>query len=325
VQPRTIEWDAIPVQDVIIIGSGPAGATAGLYLGRAGYKPLIFHGQVAGGQLTLTHEVENFPTFRGTGTQLMKAIHRQANESGCEFVAEAIQSANLTLFPRQFLSDLGEPYRSRAVILATGAVPRFLGLESEKRLKNKGVSACAICDGVLFTGQDVAVVGGGDTAVTEALSLKKICDKVSLIHRKSSLTASTVMQAKLKDSGIDVYPSSEVVEIMGEEFVTGVKFRNLKTKELRTLKLSAVFIAIGRIPATDVFKHEIEVDSYGYFEKVGNTTATNVPGVFVAGDCADPMYRQAITSAGTGCQAALDAERWLIQNTVVKRPKVKPK
>ena len=304
-------WESVPVRNVIVVGSGPAGATAALYLARASYKPIVFHGRTAGGQLTMTTDVENFPTFKGTGPELVKAIEAQAREAGAIFVEDTVTSANLTLFPKRIQTEQGDRYCAKAVIIATGADAKYLGLPNETRLKNRGVSACATCDGPLFAGKDVVVVGGGDSAATEALTLSRICRTVTLLHRGASMSASAPMKAKLRESSVRVLGHTEVIDVLGEEFVTGVKVRRQTTNETYILVASAMFVAIGRKPATDIFKHEIQVDKHGYFVPIGRTTCTNVPGVFVAGDCADHVYRQAITSAGSGCQAALDAEHYL--------------
>jgi thioredoxin reductase (NADPH) len=316
---RLIDWPSLPVHDVIIVGSGPAGSTAALYLARAGYSPIVFHGHVAGGQLMMTHDVENFPAFSGTGPQLVRAIQSQAERAGAHFISDAISHASLILFPKQLTTDLHDGYRARAVVLATGANARFLGLKNEQRLRNRGVSACAVCDGPLYTNQSVAVVGGGDTAVSEALTLRRLCGHVTLITRGSNLTASLPMQTKFWQSGIDIVRDAEVTDVIGEDFVTGIQIRNVLTGGFRVINVAALFVAIGRIPATDVFKDEVEIDERGYFVRKGLTMETNVPGVFVAGDCADKMYRQAVTSAGTGCKAALDAEKWLIQQDETAR------
>ena len=305
-------WESVPLRDAVVVGSGPAGATAALYLARAGYKPVVFHGRTAGGQLTMTTDVENFPTFKGTGPELVKAIEAQAREAGAVFVEDTVTSANLTLFPKRIQTERGARYCAKAVIIATGADAKYLGLPNETRLKNRGVSACATCDGPLFAGKDVVVVGGGDSAATEALTLSRICRTVTLLHRGESMSASAPMKAKLRESSVRILGHAEVIDVLGEEFVTGVKVRRQTTNDTFILVASAMFVAIGRKPATDVFKHEVQVDKHGYFIPIGRTTRTNVPGVFVAGDCADHVYRQAITSAGSGCQAALDAEHFII-------------
>lgn len=314
-ETHQISWDEVPIQEVIIIGSGPAGSTAGIYLGRSGHKPLILHGQYAGGQLMMTSEVENFPTFKGTGTELSRAIHSQAQQSGAIFIEDEIASANLTSNPKRLIGFNGEKYRSKAVIIATGAKARYLGIQNEQKYLNRGVSACATCDGPLYKNQKVAVVGGGDSGVTEALILSKICSNVTLIHRSANLTASLPMRKKLSESNVTVIRRHTVVDVIGDEYVTGIQIKNVDTDEFFVLSVSALFVAIGRIPETSVFADEVGVDKQKYFVKrpsiYGESTATKIPGVFVAGDCADPVYRQAITSAGSGCQAALDVERYL--------------
>lgn len=322
-QPKEIDWDSLPVHDVIIIGSGPAGATAALYLARAGHTPIVFHGHVAGGQLTMTNEVENFPTFKGTGPELVRSIQQQAENAGAVFIEDTVREANFTLYPKRIMTEMGDGYITKAVIIATGANARYLGLTNEERLKNRGVSACATCDGPLFSGKDVVVVGGGDSAITEALTLNRICNSVTLLHRGEIPTASLPMRQKLEQTSVIVKGQTEVIDVLGDEYVNGVQIRDIVTGEISIISCSAMFVAIGRVPATDTFKNEIAVDSKGYFIKSGKTTESTVPGVFVAGDCADPMYRQAITSAGTGCQAALDAEKWLLKrDKMIHRPKV---
>ena len=302
------------VRDVIVIGSGPAGSTAALYLGRAGYRPIVFHGHVPGGQLTMTTDVENFPSFKGTGPELMDAIQNQAKNAGAVFIEDSVKYANLSVFPKIIVTESGNEYRTKAVVIATGANARYLGLKNEERLKNRGVSACATCDGPLFANKDVVVVGGGDSAATEALTLNRICRTVSLIHRGEEMTASLPMKRKLANSSVRVIRATEIVDVIGNTSVTGVKIRQSHTNQEFILMTSAMFVAIGRRPATDLFRNEIEVDNRGYFLHKGKTTETNIRGVFVAGDCADPMYRQAITSAGTGCQAALDVEHYLLSH-----------
>lgn len=322
-QQRDIEWDSLPVHDVIIIGSGPAGGTAALYLARSGHNPIVFHGHLAGGQLTMTNDVENFPTFKGTGPELVRSIQQQAEKAGAVFIEDTVSQAQLTLFPKRIVTEMGDGYLAKAVIIATGANARYLGLKNEQRLKNRGVSACATCDGPLFSGKDVIVVGGGDSAITEALTLNRICNSVTLLHRGETLTASLPMRMKLEETSVIVKGQVEVLDILGDEYVNGVQIQDLGTGEISIISCSAIFLAIGRIPATDTFKDEVDVDSKGYFIKPGKSTESTVSGVFVAGDCADPMYRQAITSAGTGCQAALDAEKWLAkQGKTQHRPKV---
>lgn len=312
-EPREIDWDSVRVDDVIILGSGPAGSTAALYLARAGYKPLVLQGGIPGGQLVYTSEIENFPGFKGTGPELVEKIKEQAEAVGARYEFATVSSVNLSVRPFELVTETNTGYKARALIIATGANARYLGIESEQRLRNRGVSACAVCDGALYTGKDVAVVGGGDTAIEEALHLAKMCKSVKLIHRRDQLRASKPMQKKLSESTVEVVWDSVVEEVIGENFVTGLKLKNLKTNTESVMNVDALFLAIGHVPATEVFDGQLERDREGYFVTHG-TPATKVPGVFVAGDCADKVFRQAITSAGTGCQAALLAEKFLMES-----------
>lgn len=306
---KVIDWNTVETYDAVILGSGPGGSTAALYLARAGYKPLVLHGDVPGGQLMKTTEIENFPGFKGTGPELVEKIQNQAKEAGTEYKIDKITNVSFDEYPYKLQSD-DNGYKARVIIIATGASAKYLGLESETRLINKGVSACAVCDGALYTGKDVAVVGGGDAAIEEALYLSKICKSVKLIHRRNELRASKPMKDKLKRSTVEVIWDSVVDEVIGKDFVEGVRIKNTKTGEKTELPISCLFVAIGHTPATSIFKGKIDMDQDGYIiSKPGQLT--NVQGVFVAGDCADRIFRQAITSAGTGCQAALSAERFL--------------
>jgi thioredoxin reductase (NADPH) len=309
---KPIVWEEVPVVDSVIIGSGPAGCAAAIYLGRAGYKPLVIQGHVLGGQLMYTSEIENYPGFKGTGPELMQLMQKQAEEAHATFVFEKIATVNFTIRPFRLTTESNTGIQARSVIIATGANARYLNIPSEQRLRNRGVSACAVCDGSLFTDQDVAIVGGGDCAIEEALYLSRICSSVKLIHRRDSLRASQSMQKKLFESKIELIWNSVVDEVLGEDFVNGVRLKNVKTGELVEHKIGALFIAIGHDPATEPFRNEtgLEFDTEGYFVTDG-TPRTGIPGIFVAGDCADKVFRQAITSAGTGCQAALLAERFL--------------
>lgn len=308
--PKEINWDEVPVIDVIILGSGPAGCTAALYAARAGYNTVVLHGDVPGGQLVYTTEVENFPSFNGTGPQLVDAMKEQAIRNGAKFLTDTIVKVNLSVFPRRLESYDGNGYKCRSLIIATGAKAKYLGLPSEERLKNRGVSACAICDGALYSNQDVAIVGGGDVAAEEALYLAKICRTVRLFHRRDELRASNPMKKRLAASKVQIIYDTVIDEVLGEDFVTGVQVKNVKTNELTNHTVSALFVAIGHFPETSIFEGQLDRDKGGYFITDG-TPRTKVPGVFVAGDCADKVYRQAITSAGTGCQAALLAEHYL--------------
>lgn len=298
---------------VLIIGSGPAGYTAAIYNARAGLEPLVIAGLNHGGQLMITTEVENYPGYPGgiTGPRMMEDFQRQAERFGTAIVFEDATRADFSARPfvvetesRRFTAD--------AVIVATGASARWLGLESEKRLQNKGVSACATCDGALFRGKPMAVVGGGDTAMEEALFLSRFATKVTLIHRRGELRASKIMRERLlANEKIDVAWHSVVDEVVGDEFVTGVRLRDVRDDSKRDLAVDALFVAIGHQPNTALFGDQLAKDAAGYLEVEAGTTRTSVEGVFACGDVADPTYRQAVTAAGTGCMAAIDAERWL--------------
>lgn len=311
---------------LIIIGSGPAGLTAAIYAARANLKPLCVEGfnaggLIPGGQLMFTTDVENYPGFaKGvTGQEMMLAFREQAERQGTEIITADVQRVDLS--ERPFKVWVGEDenvlHLAQALIIATGARANYLGLENEENLKNKGVSACAVCDGALFRGQDVVVVGGGDTAMEEAAYLSGLCRSVTLIHRRDELRASKVMQARvLKNEKIRVLLSHVVEDVLdvAQDHVTAVRVKNLRTGEVRTLDCAALFVAIGHTPMTDLFKGQLEAHPNGYLKVKAGSTYTSVPGVFAAGDVADWVYRQAVTAAGTGCMAALDAERWLAAN-----------
>lgn len=299
--------------DVVIVGSGPAGSTAALYISRAGFHPIVLHGETPGGQLTGTTDLENFPGWTGTGPELVEKIEQQATEAGAEYRYELITECDLTKSPFKLYTDAGTSYLARSLIICTGASAMYLGIPSEKKFMAKGVSGCATCDGPLYKGRDVFVIGGGDAAVEEALFLSHICKSVHLVHRRDELRASLPMKKKLEASTVQMVWNSVVEEILGTDKVTGIRIKNVKDGKVTDFQCDGVFVAIGHRPATDVFRKYIETDKAGYFVTHGSP-ATNVPGVFVAGDCADHVYRQAITSAGTGCQAALLAERWLNDN-----------
>ncbi len=303
------------MRDVIIIGSGPAGLTAALYTARANLKPLVIEGLQPGGQLTITSDVENFPGFPDgiQGPQLMDQMRSQAERFGSEHLYDMVTKVDFTARP--FKVWVGEDlYEAKTVILSTGASARWLGLPSEQRLQGRGVSACATCDGFFFRDQDIAVVGGGDTAMEEATFLTRFASKVTLIHRRDEFRGSQIMRERaLANEKIDVAWNSVVDEILGEDGVTGLRLKDTKTGELRELPVTGVFMAIGHDPNTEIFKGAVETDAEGYIV-VGKTTETNIPGVFAAGDVVDKRYRQAITAAGQGCAAALDAEKFLIEN-----------
>lgn len=298
---------------VLIIGSGPAGYTAAIYTARAGLEPLVLAGLTFGGQLMITTEVENYPGYPDgiTGPLMMEEFQKQAERFGTKIVFEDATRVDFSVRPFAVSTD-SKRYTADAVIVATGASARWLGLDSEKRLQNKGVSACATCDGALFRGKPMAVVGGGDTAMEEALFLSRFATRVTLVHRRGDLRASKIMQQRLlSNEKIEVAWHSAVDEVLGDEFVTGVRLRDLRDDSKRDLDLDAVFIAIGHQPNTALFGQQLSLDAAGYLKVAPGTTRTSVEGVFACGDVADPIYRQAVTAAGTGCMAAIDAERWL--------------
>jgi len=307
---KEINWSKVDVHEIVIIGSGPAGCTAALYSARSGLNPIVFHGHIPGGQLTLTTEVENYPGFSGTGSQLIQKMQSQSVQFGAKYLHESVIQANLTADPKMIITDENNGYLARTVIIATGANAKFLGLSNEERFRNRGLSACATCDGPLFKNQHVAVVGGGDTAAHEAIHLSKLCKSVKLIVRSNTLRASNVMKNQLNKANIAILYETEVIELIGGTFLTGIQTKNSKTGSLKNLEVSALFIAIGHDPATAPFKDQVFTDPKGFF--VTNGTKTNIPGVYVAGDCADKIFRQVSTSVGTGCQAAMLAEQYLI-------------
>ena len=308
-----IDWSKAKNVDVVIIGSGPAGSTAALYLARAGYSPVVLHGGTPGGQLTGTTELENFPGWKGTGPELVQKIEEQATAAGATYEYEIVTFADLTASPKKLATDADTCYLARSVIIATGANAMYLGLESEERLKQKGVSGCATCDGPLYKGKDVVVVGGGDAAAEEALFLSHICKSVKLVHRRDELRASLPMKKKVAASTIECVWDSVIVECLGTDKLTGLKIKNVKTEKITEVSCDALFVAIGHKPATEVFKGQLDMDPQGYIKTNGIPT-TSIEGVFACGDCADRVFRQAITSAGTGCQAALLSERWLMDH-----------
>ncbi|TDE21398.1 thioredoxin-disulfide reductase [Actinomadura sp. 6K520] len=302
------------VRNVIIIGSGPAGYTAAVYAARGDLKPLVFEGSVtAGGALMNTTDVENFPGFPDgiLGPDLMDNLRKQAERFGAELITDDVTEVDLTADPK--VVKVGdETYLARTVIVATGSGYRELGLPDEKRLSGRGVSWCATCDGFFFREQDIAVVGGGDTAMEEAIFLTKFARSVTVIHRRDQLRASKIMQERaFANEKIRFLWDSEVTGISGDDRVTGVAVRNTKTGEASALEVTGLFIAIGHDPRSELFAGQLETDTDGYLLVDAPTTKTKVPGVFACGDVVDHIYRQAVTAAGTGCAAAIDAERWL--------------
>jgi thioredoxin reductase (NADPH) len=305
---------------LLIIGSGPAGYTAAIYAARANLAPVLFQGLQAGGQLSITTDVENYPGFADViqGPWLMEQMAAQAAHCGAEIIADMIATVDFNQAPYRCVADSGDVFLADSVILATGAKARWLGLSSEEKFSGFGVSACATCDGFFFRGKPVAVVGGGNTAVEEANYLANLASKVTLIHRRDELRAEKVLQDRLlANPKIEVLWDHVVEEILGDEDplgVTGVRVKNVKTDEERSVDVDGVFIAIGHDPATSLVKGQIEMDEHGYVITKPDSTATNVPGVFAAGDVQDHIYRQAVTAAGTGCMAALEAEKYLAEH-----------
>ncbi|MBF0141594.1 MAG: thioredoxin-disulfide reductase [Magnetococcales bacterium] len=302
---------------IIIIGAGPAGYTAAIYAGRANLKPMIIQGMQPGGQLTITTEVDNFPGFEHgiQGPELMEKMRMQAERFDTEIISDSVTEVIMQQRPFQIKLDSGDIYTCDALIIATGASARWLGIPAEKRLSGYGVSACATCDGFFYKGQDVAVVGGGDTAVEEALFLTNFVSKVYLIHRRDALRAERVMQQKMEENKkITPVWNSVVEDILGEPGKGGVhaiRVKNVHNGAVTDIPVTGVFIAIGHNPNTAIFGNQLDKDDSGYLATKPDSTATNIPGVFAAGDVQDRHFRQAITAAGTGCMAALEAERYL--------------
>lgn len=300
----------------LIIGSGPAGYTAAIYASRADLKPVLYTGLTPGGQLTETTEVDNFPGYpKGvTGPELMEDLKAQAERFGTQVRFGLATKADLTANPKRIWIDETTEITADSVIISTGASAKWLGLENETRLRMNagGVSACAVCDGFFYRGQEVAIVGAGDTAAEEATYLSKLCKKVYMIVRKGEMRASKAMQHRVTTTeNIELVYNSETHDILGKDAVEGVVVKNNVTNELRTLNVTGFFVAIGHKPNTDIFKGQINMDELGYINVVPGSTKTNIEGVFAVGDCADKTYRQAITAAGSGCMGALDAERYL--------------
>lgn len=301
--------------DVVIIGSGPAGFTAALYAARADLNPLVFEGPEPGGQLMQTTDVDNFPGYpEGVmGPKMMDDFREQAKRFGADCRYGFVDNIDFDQRPYKLSVDEETTVFAKSIIIATGASAKWLGLESEQKMRGKGVSACATCDGAFFRNEHVVIVGGGDTAMEEATFLTKFASKVSVIHRREELRASKAMQKRaFNNEKIEFIWNSELVEVMGDNAVAGVKIRNIETGEVSTMDdVTGVFIAIGHKPNTDLFKDVLTMDDVGYIQTKGQSTETDLPGIFASGDAMDPIYRQAVTAAGTGCRAALDAERFL--------------
>jgi len=302
---------------VLIIGSGPAGYTAAVYAARALLKPIMVTGMEPGGQLTTTTDVENYPGFAEViqGPWLMEQMRDQAKAVGTEMIEDHISSVNLKSKPFEAIGDGGQKYTADSIIISTGAQARWLNLDSEQKFRGFGVSACATCDGFFFKDKTVAVVGGGNAAVEEAMFLTKFASKVKLIHRRNELRAEKMLQKKLMENKkIEIIWDSVVEEVIGDDDpknVKGLKIKNVKTNKVSDLKLDGLFIAIGHDPATQLFKDQLKMDEEGYLVTKSDSTETNIPGVFAAGDVKDKIFRQAVTAAGMGCMAALEAEKYL--------------
>ncbi|MGA8182619.1 MAG: thioredoxin-disulfide reductase [Terriglobia bacterium] len=309
------------MRNVVIIGSGCAGLTAAIYAARANLNPLVVRGHEAGGQLTLTTLVENYPGFpKGVqGPELIELMQKQAQEFGAEFLEGDVTRVDLS--KRPFTVEMGkETLQTQALIVATGASAMLLGLDSERQLLGHGVSTCATCDGYFYRGKDVVVVGGGDTAAEDALFLTRYAKQVNVVHRRDELRASKIMQKRMLDNKvIDMVWNTVVTEVLdpGKGEVTGVRLKNVETGEESVKETDGLFIAIGHSPNTELFKGQLEMNDVGYLV-THDGSRTNVPGVFAAGDCRDHVYRQAVTAAGTGCMAAIDAERFLAENSHAK-------
>lgn len=308
--------DSTPLHDVIVIGSGPAGYTAAIYTARAQLHPLVFEGTSFGGALMTTTEVENYPGFRTgiTGPELMDEMREQALRFGADLQMEDVESMSLAGPVKEVVTAGGETHRARSVILAMGAAPRYLGIPGEQELLGRGVSSCATCDGFFFKDQDIAVVGGGDSAMEEATFLTRFARSVTLVHRRDEFRASRIMleRARANDK-IRFLTNTAVLAVDGESTVTGLQVRDTRTGEESALAVTGVFIAIGHDPRSELVRGAVDIDPAGYVVVGEHSTATSLPGVFAAGDLVDHTYRQAVTAAGSGCAAAIDAERWLAE------------
>ncbi len=301
--------------DVLILGSGPAGYTAAIYTARAGLKPMMYQGGQPGGQLTITTEVENYPGYPDgiTGPEMMENFRKQAERFGLDNRYGLATKVDFsTPGEHKVIIDDTIEITAKTVIIATGASAKWLGLESEQRLNGYGVSACAVCDGFFFRGQEVAIVGAGDTACEEAHYLSKLCKKVYMLVRRDEFRASQIMQERVKNTpNIEILFNTETLEVLGEDGVSGIRIKNTKTAEEQTIAVTGFFVAIGHQPNTQIFADYIQLDEAGYIETIKGSSHTNIEGVFACGDAQDKIYRQAITAAGSGCMAALDAERYL--------------
>ena len=303
--------------NMLIIGSGPAGYTAAIYAARANLKPTIVTGMQAGGQLTITTDVDNYPGFANTvqGPELMEAMRAQAEKVGTEIVYDLINEVDLKATPKRAVSDSGTVYTADTIVIATGAQARWLGLPSEEKFNGYGVSACATCDGFFYKGKEVVVIGGGNTAVEEALYLSNICSKVTIVHRRDAFRAEKILSDRLaRTENIEILWDTVLEEVVGDEAplgVTGVRLKSVKTGDITSHDVHGVFIAIGHTPSTELFKGQLPMDDEGYLFKKPDSTQTDIPGVYAAGDVTDKIFRQAVTAAGMGCMAALEAEKYI--------------
>lgn len=304
---------------VLIIGSGPAGFTAAIYSARAGLEPVLYQGGQPGGQLTITTDVENYPGYPDgvMGPQMMVDFQKQAERFGTDIRTGLVTSVDFSGWPHKVTVDNKVEIEAESVIISTGASAKWLGLESEQRLNGRGVSACAVCDGFFFRGQEVAIVGGGDTAAEEATYLSKLVKKVYMLVRRDEMRASKIMQQRVLNApNIEVLWNSETDEVLGDDEVTGIRIKDTVTGEKREIPVQGFFVAIGHRPNTEIFKEYLDMDSAGYIKTIPGTSKTNVPGVFATGDAQDKIYRQAVTAAGSGCMGALDAEKFIAEKEV---------
>ena len=304
---------------VLIIGSGPAGYTAAVYAARAGFKPVLYQGGQPGGQLTITTDVENYPGYpEGVmGPQMMVDFQKQAERFGTDIRSGMVTAVDFSGWPHKVTVDNKTEIEAESIIISTGAAAKWLNIESEQRLNGRGVSACAVCDGFFFKGQDVAIVGAGDTAAEEASYLSKIVNKVYMLVRRDEMRASKIMQQRVKNApNIEILFNTETKEVLGDEEVSGVKVVNNQTGEEKDLDVTGFFVAIGHKPNTDIFKDWLDMDEVGYIQTIPGTSKTNVSGVFATGDAQDKIYRQAVTAAGSGCMGALDAEKFIAEKEV---------
>lgn len=314
-----VDFSEAEHRNVVIIGTGPAGFTAALYTARANLDPLVFKGPEPGGQLITTTDVENYPGYPDgiMGPEMMMDFEKQAERFGADLRYGTVTSVDFSQRPFRLLIDEKTPVVADAVVIATGASAKYIGLENEKRLLGRGVSACATCDGAFFRGVEVAIVGGGDTAMEEALFLTRFATKVYVIHRRDELRASKIMQERaFQHEKIEFIWNTVVTDVLGENGVEGLQIENRVTGEVSTLPVEGFFVAIGHKPNNDIFAGWLDMDDQGYIKTQADSTYTNIPGVFASGDAQDHVYRQAVTAAGTGCMAAIDAERWLAENSV---------